>query len=158
MRGLQAQPKHVSEHYHHYLQTITVIFLQNPTVCNRTLQVSDVITATVPGIDDCRNVSDVHLAMITTLDLRLQSITSLHSGDLAGLLSLTSLNLSDNQLSSLPEGIFSDLRTLTTLNLSGNTVDPITHSCNDSKSRNGSIQSDRSDCCTFHNDAANCCL
>ena len=83
--------------------------LAKSDVCNRTSQVSDVITATVPGIDDCRNLTDVHLASITALDLSSQSLSSLQSDDLSGLLSLTLLNLSNNQLSSLPDGIFSDL-------------------------------------------------
>ena len=99
--------------------------LTQSTVCNRTTEVSDAITAAVPGVTDCRNVTDVHLATITALDLSSESISSLNSEDLSGLMSLTMLNLSDNQLSSLPDGIFTGLTILSTLNLSGNNVDPI---------------------------------
>ena len=98
--------------------------LTKSTVCNRTAPVTDTITATVPGIEDCRDVTAVHLASITALDLSGQSISSLDSDDLSGLFSLTSLNLSNNQLSSLPDGIFQGLSSITSLNLSGNTVDP----------------------------------
>ncbi len=93
--------------------------------CNLTPQVAAAITAVVPGVTDCRNLSETDLATITSLNLNNKSITSLRSDDFAALLSLTSLDLRNNQLSSLPDGIFSGLTGLTTLQLSGNTVDPI---------------------------------
>ncbi len=99
--------------------------LAKSTVCNRTIQVSDAIVEALQGIDDCRNVSDVHLATITSLDMSGMSVSTLNSDDFTGLLSLTSLNLSNNQLDSLPDGIFVGLTSLTTLDLSGNTVDPL---------------------------------
>ena len=99
--------------------------LAKSDVCNRTLQVSEAITAAVPGITDCRNITEVHLATITSLNLSSVSITSLKTGDFAGMLSLTTLNLSGNQLTSLPDGIFADLTSLNQLNLSGNSVSPL---------------------------------
>ena len=93
--------------------------------CNLTPQVAAAITAVVPGVTDCRNLSETDLATIASLNLNNKSITSLRSDDFAALLSLTSLDLRNNQLSSLPDGIFSGLTGLTTLQLSGNTVDPI---------------------------------
>ena len=93
--------------------------------CNLTPQVAAAITAVVPGVTDCRNLSETDLATITSLNLNNKSITSLRSNDFAALLSLTSLDLRNNQLSSLSDGIFSGLTGLTTLQLSGNTVDPI---------------------------------
>ena len=94
------------------------------TVCNRTPEVAEAIAAAVPGVTDCRNVSDIQLATITNLDLSGKGITALSSDDFAGMLSLTTLNLSNNILSSLPDGIFDDLPSLTTLDLSGNSVSP----------------------------------
>ncbi len=99
--------------------------LARSDVCNRTQQVSDAITAALPTINDCRNVTEVQLAAITILDLSGMSIASLNSRDFAGMLNLTTLNLSNNQLSNLPSGIFASLSSLTTLNLSGNTVEPL---------------------------------
>ena len=76
--------------------------LAKSTVCNRTIQVSDAIVDALQDIDDCRNVSEVHLATITSLNLSAMSLASLLSDDFSGLWSLTSLNLSNNQLDSLP--------------------------------------------------------
>ena len=78
----------------------------------------------MPDVTDCRNVSDIQLATITSLDLSGKGITALSSDDFSGMLSLTTLNLSNNILSSLPDGIFDDLPSLTTLDLSGNSVSP----------------------------------
>ncbi len=99
--------------------------LSRSTVCNRTLQVTEAITDAVPGVTDCRNVNDWQLTLITNLDLSSRGISTLHSDDFAGMLSLTTLNLSNNQLSSLPDGIFDNLHSLTTVDLSGNSVSPL---------------------------------
>ncbi len=99
--------------------------LSRSTVCNRTLQVTEAITDAVPGVTDCRNVSDWQLTLITNLDLSSRGISTLRSDDFAGMLSLTTLNLSNNQLSSLPDGIFDNLHSLTTVDLSGNSVSPL---------------------------------
>ena len=92
---------------------------------DRTPQVRDGIVAAVPDVSDYRNVTEAHLAAITTLRLGNQNITSLKPGDFSGLTALTRLNLPGNQLSSLPNGIFEGLTSLTHLLLGGNSVDPL---------------------------------
>ncbi len=98
--------------------------LSKSATCNVTKAVADAIAAAVPGVTDCRNVSEAQLAAITSLDLSSDSITSLQSNDFAGLLSLATLNLENNQLSSLPDGIFAGMTSLTTLQLTGNSGAP----------------------------------
>ena len=99
--------------------------LAKSTVYNRTPQVRDAIVAALSDVNNYRNVTEVDLATITTLNLESKSITSLKSGDFAGMLSLKTLNLNNNQLTSLPDGIFDGLVSLSELNLSGNSVDPL---------------------------------
>ena len=94
-------------------------------VNERTQQVQDAIVTAVSGIDSADDVTDEHLAAITSLDLRAEGITALKAGDFEGLSALTNLNLYGNQLSSLPDGIFEGLTALTTLRLGGNTVNPM---------------------------------
>ena len=94
-------------------------------VDERTQQVQDAIVAAVDGVSAAADVTDTHLAAITTLNLRGKGITELKTGDFEGLSALTDLNLYGNQLSSLPDGIFSGLTALTILRLGNNTVDPM---------------------------------
>ena len=94
-------------------------------VNERTQQVQDAIVAAVDGVNAAGDVTDTHLAAITTLNLRGKGITELKTGDFEGLSALTDLNLYGNQLSSLPDGIFEGLTALTTLRLGNNTVDPM---------------------------------
>ena len=98
--------------------------LSKSATCNVTQQVAEVIAAAVPGVEDCRNVSQAQLAAITSLNLSNKSITSLQNNDFTDLLSLTTLNLENNLLSSLPDGIFAGMTSLNTLQLSGNTGAP----------------------------------
>ncbi len=98
--------------------------LSKSATCNVTKAVADAIAAAVPGVTDCRNVSEAQLAAITSLDLSNDSITSLQSNDFTGLLALATLNLESNQLSSLPDGIFAGMTSLTTLQLTGNSGAP----------------------------------
>ena len=93
-------------------------------VSDRTPEVRDAILMAVPNISDAANVTTVHLAAITSLNLRNAGITELKKGDFANLTGLTSLNLFNNDLSSLPDGIFADLTSLTTIRLGRNSVDP----------------------------------
>ena len=94
-------------------------------VSDRTAEVRDAIVVTVPDVDNAADVTETHLAAITSLSLRSAGITALNSGDFSGMTGLTQLNLYGNQLSSLPDGIFEGLTALTTLRLGGNTVDPM---------------------------------
>ena len=85
--------------------------------CTRTEQVVQAILAQIPGVDSCEQVTDTHLATITTLDLSGQSITELQAGDFSGLTNLSSLNFSDNPGGSLRFSIFTELPNLSSLNL-----------------------------------------
>ncbi len=89
------------------------------SVCDRTPQVRDAIVAAA-GVDDCSQVTEVHLAAIRFLHLSSKTITSLKSGDFDGLSNVYNLYLRDNEFSSLPEGIFDELTALTTLALAHN--------------------------------------
>ncbi|MCY3743890.1 MAG: leucine-rich repeat protein [Candidatus Poribacteria bacterium] len=93
-------------------------------VSQRTPQVRDAIVAAVPGVNSANNVTEAHLAAITSLDLQFRlprkRISSLKVGDFRGLTALKSLDLKHNSLRSLPHGIFDELTTLTSLHLSHN--------------------------------------
>ena len=94
------------------------------SVSERTPQVQDAIVAAA-GVNTATDVTETHLAAITTLNLRAKGITALKSGDFSGMTGLTNLNLYNNELSSLPNGIFKGLTALTTLRLGNNSVDPM---------------------------------
>ena len=95
------------------------------TVNKRTPQVRDAIVAAVPDVDTAANVTETHLATITSLNLRGKDISTLKTSDFSGLTKLTNLNLFNNQLSSLPDGIFRGLTSLTTIRLGKNAVNPL---------------------------------
>ena len=86
-------------------------------VSERTPQVRDAIVAAVPGVNSAAEVTEAHLAAITTLNLQRKDITVLKAGDFDGLTNLTSLDLSHNRLESLPSGIFDQLTSLALLSL-----------------------------------------
>ena len=86
----------------------------------RTQQVQDAIVEVIAGVNSADDVTATHLAVITELNLRHKSISSLSSGDFDGLTALTSLELSANDLTSLPSGIFDELTALTSLELTDN--------------------------------------
>ena len=109
-------------------------------VDERTQQVQDAIVAAVDGVSAAADVTDTHLAAITTLNLRSKGITALKTGDFEGLSALTDLNLYGNQLSSLPDGIFEGLTALTTLRLGNNTVDPMSISVSLEKVADGQFK------------------
>ena len=90
-------------------------------VCDRTPQVRNAIVAAVPGVSDCSNVTETHLAAIRDLlDLRDKNISALKPGDFEGLSSLQELRLESNQLRALPADIFSGLSSLRRLYLGNN--------------------------------------
>ncbi len=93
-------------------------------VSQRTPQVRDAIVAAVPGVNAAADVTEAHLAAITSLSWNYLNnrtgITSLKSGDFDGLTALTSLQLSYNNLTTLPPRIFDELTALTNLQLSNN--------------------------------------
>ena len=95
----------------------------DPPLSERTQQVREAIVAAVPDVTSPDDVTDTHLAAITTLSLTNKSITSLKSGDFNGLTSLTSLNLSNNAISNISP--LEHSTSLTSLNLSNNAISDI---------------------------------
>ena len=89
-------------------------------VCDRTPQVRDAIVAAVPGVSDCNDVTEVHLAVITGLDLENKNISSLKDGDFDGMTVLFELRLQNNRLQTLPANIFSGLSSLSVIYLNNN--------------------------------------
>ena len=91
---------------------------------DRTPQVAEAILGVVrlndPNVSSFTDITDSHLAGITSLYLNGRNITSLISGDFDGLTSLEELRLYGNQISSLPSDIFDGLSALETLNLYNN--------------------------------------
>ena len=92
-------------------------------VCDRTVQVQDLLLAELSGVSDCADVTGAHLdtisAALSTLDLNDKSITALKPNDFAGL-DVTTLDLGNNQLTTLPLGVFDGLSNLSTLSLNDN--------------------------------------
>ena len=89
-------------------------------VSERTPQVRDAIVAAVPGVNSAANVTEAHLARITSLNLRKKGISALKVGDFDGLSSLREIELAENQLRTLPTEIFSGLSALRILYLNKN--------------------------------------
>ncbi len=92
----------------------------DPPLSDRTPQVRDAIVAAVPGVNSAANVTQAHLATITSLNLRAKGISELKAGDFDGLSSLREIELAQNQLRTLPTEIFSGLSSLRTLYLNKN--------------------------------------
>ena len=95
---------------------VTITVIMTP-VCDRTEQVKDAIVAAVSGVTDCADVTEAHLAAITSLGLSRQSITTLKPGDFDGLTALRTLSLHQNSLSTLPVALFNELTALEDLSL-----------------------------------------
>ena len=92
-------------------------------VCDRTPQVRDTIVSAVSSVSDCNDVTEAHLAAITSLNLGYKSITLLKSRDFSGLSSLETLFLHNNySLTSLPEDMFDGLSSLKFLNMQDNSL------------------------------------
>ena len=90
------------------------------SVSDRTPQVRDAIIVSA-GVNSANDVTDAHLADITSLNLGYKSIRAVKSGDFSGLSSLTTLFLHNNySLTSLPEDVFDGLSSLKFLNLQDN--------------------------------------
>ena len=97
-------------------KTVTTNITITP-LSERTQQVQDAIVDAVEGADSVADVTEAHLAMITNLSLRGESITSLKSGDFSGLKELNYLDLGVNDFTSLPSDIFDQLIDLTALSI-----------------------------------------
>ena len=91
-------------------------------ICARTEQIRAAIVAATAATT-CANVTATHLSgLFPSLSLGGKAISSLQSGDFAGLTGLTQLTLRNNALRGLPAGLFSGLTTLEDLNLSDNAL------------------------------------
>ena len=98
----------------------------DPPLRERTLQVRDAIVAEVPGVNNPDDVTDTHLAAITSLNLNNKGITSLKFGDFNGLTALTHLRLDNNAISDVSHlEDLEDLTSLKTLNLESNFISDI---------------------------------
>ena len=92
-------------------------------LCIRTSLVRDAVVAAVSGKTTCGAITPADLAGMTTLSVTNESaLSTLKSGDFAGLTGLTTLTLSSNGLASLPAGVFDKLTELTTLALGSNAL------------------------------------
>ena len=93
-----------------------------PGICDRTQQVRESIVFYISRVDDCAAVTVADLAALVYLEVASQDITSLKSGDFAGLTSLTTLELNGNTFTTLPADIFFGLRNLDNLALRDGTL------------------------------------
>ena len=93
-----------------------------PGICDRTQQVHEHIVYYATGVDNCAAVTVADLAGLTTLDMTNGNITSLKSGDFAGLTNLDYLFLGLNSFTTLPPDVFSGLTALEALSLSNNAL------------------------------------
>ena len=110
--------------------TDSVVTVANPIagICDRTEQVQDAILGWLNGVDDCADVTDSHLAMIT-IGLRISGndpnnrpALSLKSGDFAGLVNIGELIIFYHTMDALPEDVFDGLGSLERLNLGYNDI------------------------------------
>ena len=88
-------------------------------VSERTPQVRDAIVRAA-GVNSAADVTEAHLAAITTLSLAYKKINALKAGDFDGLSALVDLRLDYNNFTTLPDGIFDGVPALKHLNLIGN--------------------------------------
>ena len=90
-----------------------------PGICGRTQEVQDAILALLPGVSDCADVTDAHLAGIAKLVVSFTRATSIKSGDFAGLSSMTWLQPGGSSyIRSVPEDVFDGLSNLQRIYLS----------------------------------------
>ena len=75
------------------------------------------------GVSNANDVTEAHLAAITSLDLSSKSISSLKAGDFNGLIALTRLSLRKNSVSDI--SALSNLTSLTWLRMDKNSVSDI---------------------------------
>ena len=85
-------------------------------VCGRTAQVRDFIVREVSAASDCSQVTDAHLAAITSV-FEVDELTSLKLGDLAGLSGVTHLAFTGVDIETLPVGLFDGLGSLQVLSV-----------------------------------------
>ena len=99
-------------------------------VCERTQGVRRGIEDTVPGVRNCSHITSAHLAAIhslnfTSASFAARTLSSLRSGDFAGLTGLQELSMrrvSSGRIMTLPADIFDGLTALVTLDLRENDI------------------------------------
>ena len=91
-------------------------------ICDRTQKVHEAIVRALSGVGNCAAVNAADLAGLMALYMGSQNITSLKSGDFAGLTSMITLSLGNNSLITLPADVFSGLTALRFLNLDNNAL------------------------------------
>ena len=106
-------------------RTYTIIMTRDDSNCNRSAEVLGALMEAVSGVAACGELSSAHLAEITILEMNGQDISSLKSGDFAGLSALETLVLDDNQLTALPADVFSGLTALRSILLSYNQLESL---------------------------------
>ena len=96
-------------------------------ICGRTPQVRDAIMVKLneglytPEVTDCAEVTAEDLGGITgAMELSIEEIPALKSGDFEGISNLNSLLMIDSGLETLPEDVFDGLTSLTRLYIIGN--------------------------------------
>ena len=104
------------------LQVLAGLLGDITPVSSRTPQVRDAIVAAVPGVNSANDVTEAHLAAITTLRVNAppnQAVRPIifRIGDFSGLTTLTNLEMERWSGVSLPDGIFDGLNALERVSL-----------------------------------------
>ena len=86
----------------------------------RTQKVVVAIVGKVSGVTDCARVTSAHLRAITSLSIANQAVTTLQSGDFAGLTHLQGLYLGNNRFNTVAADQFAGLTRLRKLYLGNN--------------------------------------
>ncbi len=102
---------------------------ENQGICDRTVEIQLGILDWLgggQGLEDCANITDADLASLTTL-IRTgkPTLTSLKSGDFAGMTDLRELDLQNNEISELPADVFDGLDELRALRIGGNNIEEL---------------------------------
>ncbi len=102
---------------------------QNQGICDRTVEIQLGILDWLgngQGLADCASITDADLAGLTTLRrVGKPALTSLKSGDLAGITGLMTLDLQRNEISELPADNFDGLDALTDLRFGRNNIEDL---------------------------------
>ena len=100
-----------------------------PGICGRTVKVQELIIYYLGEAGVTRACAEVNVADLASftgvLEMASSSITSLNTGDFAGLTNVTSLTLGSNTFTTLPAKVFSGLTALVTFNLIGGELSSI---------------------------------
>ena len=104
--------------------TQPIIASDGINICGRTAEVRDSIVD-ASSATECTSITDLDTIISFPRTLNNRNISSLQSGDFAGMSSLGGLNLQNNRLTTLPADIFAGLSELDTVNLSNNNIETL---------------------------------